>query len=176
MATATTDGRARLVLFAQGIVAMVFGLAVLIGQQSTLRTLLSLVGAYLVVSGVLAFVAASNHVENHTNGWPDIAKGVFGVLAGAVILLVPHLIGTLLLFVVAIWAVATAIILLLAGSTRSDKLEWGRVTVLIVFALALILIATTSATTPVLVIGVFALVYGGLTLARALHAETATSG
>lgn len=85
----------------RGVIAVLFGLAVFIWPGITLEALVVLFGAFAFLGGVFSIFAAL-----HTRGgWILILQGVLGVLIGLAALFFPLVLLTVLLAVIAVWAV-----------------------------------------------------------------------
>src|SRR5512138_3266933 len=70
-----------------GIVALVFGVVLVIWPEATLMLLVTLVGIYWLVAGILAILDAFSAREGR--GW-KVFSGFLGILAGIVVLAYPY--------------------------------------------------------------------------------------
>src|SRR4051812_14323316 len=66
----------------RGVVAIVFGVLAFIWPGLTLTVLILLFGAYMLVDGIFAIVAALRAERHDTRWWLLVAEGALGVLAG----------------------------------------------------------------------------------------------
>jgi uncharacterized membrane protein HdeD (DUF308 family) len=96
-----------------GIVALVFGVVLVIWPETTLMLLVTLVGLYWLAAGVLAIIGAFS--ARGGRGW-KVISGFLGILAGIVVLAYPFysaiLLPTLLALFVGIWGVVIGLITL----------------------------------------------------------------
>lgn len=96
-----------------GIVALVFGVVLVLWPEATVMLLVTLLGIYWLVAGVLAIVGAFSAQEGR--GW-TIFSGLLGILAGVVVLAYPFysaiLLPTLLALFVGVWGVVVGFVTL----------------------------------------------------------------
>ena len=92
------------VFLIRGLVAIAFGLVAFFYPGITLVTLVLLYGAYALVDGVFAVVAAVRGKEGMGPRWWLALVGVLGIVAGLVTYLYPGLTTLVLLTVIGIWA------------------------------------------------------------------------
>ena len=92
------------VFLIRGLVAIAFGLVAFFYPGITLVTLVLLYGAYALVDGVFAVVAAVRGKEGVGPRWWLALVGVLGIVAGLVTYLYPGLTTLVLLTVIGIWA------------------------------------------------------------------------
>src|SRR6476469_5105099 len=92
----------------RGVAALVFGALAFIWPETTLAVLVFLFGAYVLVDG-LALLAALVRGDTiaRRNAWAVGIMGALGTVAGVLTFLSPGLTALSLLYVVAIWAIAT---------------------------------------------------------------------
>lgn len=76
-------------IFLKGIVLLVVGLILVLFPQSTLSTLMILVGIYWLFDGISTIIRAINAKEAK-NTW-GLISGIIGVVAGALVLSKPYL-------------------------------------------------------------------------------------
>ncbi|MHB8144311.1 MAG: DUF308 domain-containing protein, partial [Vulcanimicrobiaceae bacterium] len=65
-------------LLVRGIAAILFGILAFALPGTTLFVLVMLFGAYALVDGVFALVAAVRAAEAHTRFWPLAVEGIVG--------------------------------------------------------------------------------------------------
>ncbi len=106
---------------------MLFGLAALFLPGLVLEVLILLFGAYALVDGVLAVVAAFGSSGRGMRRPLLLIEGVIGILFGIVTLFWPGLTALALLYVVAFWAVFTGIarIVMAIMLRREIENEWS---------------------------------------------------
>jgi uncharacterized membrane protein HdeD (DUF308 family) len=88
----------------RGLVAVLFGLAALFWPGLVLEVLILFFGAYALVDGIFALVAAFGSSGRGMRRPLLLLEGVIGILFGIVALFAPGLIALALLYVVAFWA------------------------------------------------------------------------
>ncbi len=159
----------------RGLFALLFGLAALFWPAITLIVLVWLFGAYALVDGIFAVVAGVSMAGHHRQwGWL-LVEGIIGILAGLVAFLLPGITALALLYLIAAWAIVTGGFEIVAAFQRE---EWwlglsGLLSVL--FGLLLILFPGAGALSVVLIIGVYALIFGVLILVHAFQVRNQTS-
>jgi len=168
----------------RGVVAVAFGVMAVAWPEITLRVLVLLFGAFVLVDGLIAVVtAASGAGLVRHRGWL-VVEGVAGIVVGVLTFLWPDITTLALLYLIAAWALVTGALEIVAAVRlrREIRREWllalnGVLSVL--FGVLLVAWPTTGALAVTLVIGVYAIVFGivliwlGLRLRR-LHEATAT--
>jgi uncharacterized membrane protein HdeD (DUF308 family) len=165
------------VLLMRGVFALLFGLLAIIWPEITVLVLVLLFGAYVLVDGLSAL--ASAFVGGRSAGrrtWL-IVEGVLGVLFGLVTLIWPDVTTLVLLWLIAAWALVTGFVeILLAVRLRQEiRGEWllglsGALSIL--FGLLLAFWPATGAVALVVLIGVFAVIYGIVLIALSLRLRT----
>ncbi len=94
----------------RGLVAILFGLAAFAVPGATLILLIVLFGAYALVDGVLAIVAAVRAAEHHERWWPMVLEGVAGIVASVITFAWPAITAFVLLYLIAAWAIVTGVL------------------------------------------------------------------
>ncbi len=158
----------------RGIIAILFGLAVIIFPISAIIVLVYLFGAYALVDGIVAIVVSLEERRGFRRWWLLLIEGLIGVIIGILTFVSP--IGTafaLLLFIAA-WAVITGIVeIVSAFSVRTSVAqEWalgigGALSLLL--GILLFLRPGAGIFTIVLLIGFYAIMFGVLLLVRAFQ-------
>jgi uncharacterized membrane protein HdeD (DUF308 family) len=166
-------GRFWWILLTRGIVAVLFGIAALFWPQKSLTVLVFLIGGYLVVDGVSALLLALRSGDFGAS----LLQGLASAVAGAAILLWPGITTSLLLAVLGAWALVQGVGLFLAGRKLLAEGENGRLlltvgALLAVFGVAALVWRGVGAAAVAWIIGLVALVVGGLLIfvARRLKA------
>jgi uncharacterized membrane protein HdeD (DUF308 family) len=161
------------VLLLRGIAAIIFGVLAFAWPGITLLTLVMLYGAYALVDGVLAIVAAITGGTSAPRWWLAII-GLLGVAAGILTIAMPGLTATLLLFFIAGWAVATGVFQIIGAIRLRKEIdnEWllilgGIISVL--FGIGVVMAPGAGALALVWVIGMYAVIEGVLLIAFAFR-------
>jgi uncharacterized membrane protein HdeD (DUF308 family) len=159
----------------RGLAAIVFGVLAFVWPAITLWALVLLFGAYMLVDGIFAIVAAVRAAGREARWWLLLIEGVLGVLAGLVAAFWPTLTALALLYFIAAWAIVSGI-LEIAGAIRLRREiegEWalglsGALSLL--FGVLLVVIpAPAGLLSLVWLIGAYALAFGVLLLVLAFR-------
>ena len=108
--TRTSLSRNWWALALRGAFALIFGILTLVWPTLTVAVLVALFGAWALVDGIFAFVAAWEHAERRQTWWPMLLEGVLGVAAGIITWVWPQITALGLLTVIGVWAIVTGII------------------------------------------------------------------
>jgi uncharacterized membrane protein HdeD (DUF308 family) len=160
-------------LLLRGIAAIVFGVLAFAWPGLTLLTLILFYGAFALVDGVLAIIAAVTGGAPAPRWWLAIV-GLFGVAAGLLTFLMPGLSALVLLFFIAGWAIATGVLQIVGAIQLRKEIdnEWllilgGVISVL--FGIGMMLAPGAGALALVWVIGIYAVITGVVLVALALR-------
>jgi uncharacterized membrane protein HdeD (DUF308 family) len=152
-------------LVIRGVAALLFGLAALFWPGIALTVLVLLFGAYALVDGVFAVIAAVRAAGHEPRWWAVLIEGIIGILAGAVTLAWPGITALALVYVIAAWAVITGIAEVAAAIKLRKEIsgEWllalgGIVSVL--FGIYLAIAPGAGALALVWIIGIYAIFWG----------------
>ncbi|MGZ3530779.1 MAG: HdeD family acid-resistance protein [Vulcanimicrobiaceae bacterium] len=99
----------------RGIAAIVFGILAFTIPGATLFALVILFGAYALIDGIFAIVAAVRAAEAHTRWMPLAVEGIIGILIAAITFFYPGITALTLVYVIAAWAILTGIFELFAA-------------------------------------------------------------
>jgi uncharacterized membrane protein HdeD (DUF308 family) len=99
----------------RGVVAILFALIAFLWPGITAAALILLFGAYALVDGVFALIAGLRLARQHGRSAPLLIEGVLNILVGIIVFIWPGptLIATV--YLIAIWALITGIVLIAAG-------------------------------------------------------------
>jgi uncharacterized membrane protein HdeD (DUF308 family) len=149
----------------RGSLAVLFGLLALIWPDVTLLALVVLFGAYSLVDGVFALVAAFGPRAEGRRFWLAL-QGVAGIVIGAITFIWPTITALVLVALIALWAIVTGILQVMAAIRlrRDMRGEWllalsGVLSVVI--GIILLVWPGSGAVGLVLLIGAYAVVFGG---------------
>jgi uncharacterized membrane protein HdeD (DUF308 family) len=150
----------------RGALAVAFGVVAWIWPDITLHALVLLFGFYALVDGLLALAALllGGSLVRERRGWL-IVEGIAGIAAGVIAFVWPGITALVLLYLIAVWAIATGIleIAVAVWLRRELRGEWllalGGV-VSVVFGVFLIVRPGEGAIAVIWAIGVFAIVFG----------------
>lgn len=149
----------------RGIVAVLFGLLLLVWPVKGLMVLIVLYGAYALADGVFAIVSAIRAAKEHRSWGVFVLEGVLGIAAGLVTFFYPGLTAFVLTYIIAFWAVATGILELIAAVRLRHSIsnEWllGLAGVLsIALGIFIFMRPAAGALGIVGVLGIYALLFG----------------
>ena len=150
----------------RGIVAIAFGLVALIWPGLTLGILVFLFGIYALVEGALAAAAAISN-RDVQGWWVLLFEGFVGIGAGFFAFLWPGITAIILLIIIALWAIVTGVLEVVAAIQLRRILtgEWvlGLIGLLsILIGVILIASPASGALAVVWVIGAYAVMFGVL--------------
>jgi uncharacterized membrane protein HdeD (DUF308 family) len=166
-------------LVLRGVVAIIFGVIAVVWPGITLVALAILFGAYVLVEGVVAFVAAFREPLDTGRRMARVLVALLSVAAGIIALIWPGITAFVLVLLIGAWALVTGALDIYAA-TRMPA-SWGLIVLGVVsmVAGALILFRPGAGAFAIaMVIGFFAIVAGALRLVEAwrLHREHHTPG
>ncbi len=164
------------ILLLRGVIAILFGIGAIVMPGISLATLLLLFAVFVLVDGVFDIAHAIGSRKGNDNWWLGLLTGLLGVVVGIFTLRAPALTAIVLLFYIAIWAIATgtARIALAIRLRKEIEGEWwlalaGLASVL--FGLFVIANPGLGALGFIWYIGIWALVLGIFQLALAFKAR-----
>ena len=131
-------------------------------------------GFYAIFEGILLIaLAVSRRSQEHW--WVPLLQGIAGIIAGALTFSWPGITAVVLLAFIAAWALVTGVLEII-GAVRLRKEikgEWALIVsgiLSIVFALLLLVNPLAGALAVVWLIGIYAIIFGALTIALGLGA------
>ena len=157
----------------RGIAAIVFGLLAFAWPGLTLVTLVLFYGAFALVDGVCAVIAAIKGGTPAPRWWLALV-GIAGIVAGLLTFVWPGVTALVLLFFIAGWAIAVGVFEIVGAIRLRKEIdnEWlliagGALSVL--FGVAVIAVPGAGALALVWLIGIYAIVYGVILVMFALR-------
>jgi uncharacterized membrane protein HdeD (DUF308 family) len=99
----------------RGGAAIVFGIIAIVAPGLTATALILVFGAYLLIDGLFAFVAAQRAAHRHGRSWPLIVEGLLDIAVALIAFLFPGATLVALVYIIAIWALLSGIALVSAG-------------------------------------------------------------
>jgi len=158
----------------RGIAGILFGVLAFVWPGLTLLTLVLLYGAYALVDGVVALVAAFTGRATHVPAWWLVVVGVLGIAAGLVTFLWPGITALALVVFIGAWAVAHGIFEIVGAIELRHEIgnEWtlilaGALSVL--FGLAVLIMPGAGALGLIWAIGAYSIVFGALLVGLSLR-------
>lgn len=153
----------------RGVIAILFGLMALFWSHLTLGVLVIFFGAFTLVGGVFAIVVALGDRGVHERWGVLLAEGAVGIAIGLVTFFWPLITALILLYLIAIWAVATGVleIVVAVWMHRATGNEW----MLLLGGIASLLFGVLLAVLPGVgllaltwLIGIYTLIFGVMLL------------
>jgi uncharacterized membrane protein HdeD (DUF308 family) len=148
----------------RGVAAIIFGILAFAWPGITLLTLVLFWGAFALVDGVLAIIAAVKGGNPMPRWWLAIV-GLAGIIAGALTFLMPGLTALVLVTFVAVWAIILGVMEIYGAIKLRKEIqgEWllilnGVISVL--FGIVLLWRPVTGALALVWIIGAYAIILG----------------
>lgn len=155
-------------LLLRGIAAIIFGMLAFAWPGVTLLTLILFYGAFALVDGVLAIIAAITGGAPGPRWWLAIV-GLLGIAAGLLTFLMPGLSALVLLFFIAGWAIATGVFQIIGAIQLRKEIDNEWLLLLsgiasVAFGVLLAAQPGAGALTVLWLIGAYAIVFGVLLL------------
>ena len=161
-------------LLVRGIAAILFGILAFALPGTTLFVLVMLFGAYALVDGVFALVAAVRAAEAHTRFWPLGVEGIVGSVIGLATFFYPGITAMALLFLIAAWAVLTGILEIAAALQLRRELAgeiWLVVSGVLSIAFGILIVAFPGGGVLAVlwILAVYAILFGAALVALGLR-------
>jgi uncharacterized membrane protein HdeD (DUF308 family) len=172
-------------LVLRGVVAILFGITALLLPGITLAILVALLGAYMFVDGIIAFISAVRFRHESDRWVPLVLEGLLGIVIGLVTFFWPGITALAWAFTIAFWAIVTGVLELiiafrLHAGLWTDLLFGLTGVASIVLGIVFVVAPLAGLLAWVWVIGVYAIVFGILFIATAVrlrtHAEPTSPG
>ena len=151
----------------RGLAAIAFGILIFTKPQTSLQVLVYLFGVYVLVEGILG-VALAVQARNQLDSWGVLLLwGLLGVAVGVFAFLRPDSTALALLFLIALWAIATGVLEIAAAVRLRELIKNEWVLILaglasVAFGVWLIARPEMGALAVLSLIGAYAIVFGAL--------------
>jgi len=160
-------------LLLRGIAAIIFGVLAFAWPGMTLLTLIMFYGAYSLVDGVLAIVAAITGGALVPRWWLAVV-GLLGIATGLIVFVMPGLTALVLLYFIAGWAIATGVFQIIGAIRLRKEIddEWYLIlggVVSVLFGIGVMMAPGAGALALLWVIGAYAVVMGVILVALAFR-------
>jgi uncharacterized membrane protein HdeD (DUF308 family) len=160
----------------RGLLWMLLGLVIFIRPSIALVTLTLLFGAFATADGVASVVSAIGGRKEHENWWVLLLAGLAGIGVGMLTFFNPGITALALLFYIAIWAIATGLLEIVAAIRLRREIEgefWLILAGLLSVAFGVLLMASPGqgALAVLWLIGGYAFVFGLILMVLAFRAR-----
>ncbi len=153
----------------RGVAAILFGIGAFVWPGLTLAVLILMVGAYALVDGLFALIAGIR-----ARRWLMVLQGIAGIILGALTFAWPGVTTFALLYLIAAWSISTGVfeIVMAVQLRKVIDNEWMLIfsgVLSLLFGIALVAYPGSGALSLVWLIGVYALLFGSMTIGLALR-------
>lgn len=114
------------VLLLRGLIAIAFGVLAWFQPGVTLAALILLFGVYVFADGILGVGTAIAGRKQHEHWWVLLLWGLVGMAVGILAFMAPGITALALLFYIAVWAIATGVLEIVAATRLRKEIagEW----------------------------------------------------
>ena len=162
------------VLAVRGVLAIIFGLIVLLVPRIALLALVYVFAAYALLDGIVAVYTAIQERGSLSRwGW-ILFEGILSIIAGIVAFFYPGLTALVLLYIVAFWAIVTGIMEIVAAfalrgfATREWALALAGI-LSVLFGIILFVFPGAGLLSILWLVGIYSIVFGILFIVRAFQ-------
>jgi uncharacterized membrane protein HdeD (DUF308 family) len=161
----------------RGLAAIAFGVLTWFRPGISLAALVMPFGAYSMADGILAVWAAIAGRKDHEYWGVLLVEGLLGIGVGILTFLAPGITALALLFYIAIWAIATGVLEVVAAIRLRKEIEGELLMILaglasVAFGVLLVVRPGAGALAVVWLIASYAIVFGVLILILAFKARS----
>ena len=169
-------------LLIRGVAAVLFGILAFVWPGATIVAIGILFGAYALVDGFFAIIAAVSAAQAHERWWPLVIEGAIGLIIAGITFYDVGITIFALFFTIAAWALLTGIMEIVAGLQLRKQIANEAWLILggvlsILFAILMVWRPLAGALAVIWIIGVYAIVFGftliGLAFRLHSHATSA---
>jgi uncharacterized membrane protein HdeD (DUF308 family) len=155
------------VVLLRGIFAILFGMAAFVWPGPTIEALVLLFGSYALIDGLFAVFAGIQQRGEDERWWILLLEGIAGVVLGLLTLFWPGTTASVLLALIAAWAIVTGMLEIAAAVRLRTVIagEWALFlsgALSVVFGVLLIVQPGAGALALIWMVGAYAIVFGVL--------------
>ncbi len=157
------------VVVLRGMIAIIYGLMALVWPGLTIEILVLFFGAYMLMDGVFAIIAALTNRAGHDSWWVLLLEGLLGIGAGLITFFNPGLATLVLVFVISFWAIVTGALEIVAAIRLRKEIQGEWLLALsgilsLALGVLLLIFPTAGALTVAWIIGWYAIFFGAMLL------------
>src|SRR5215471_10765314 len=158
----------------RGVLWILFGLFVFAQPGITLITLTLTFGIFVLADGIAAIVNAVAGRDEREHWWMLLLAGIAGVLVGVITLVRPQTAALVLLFYLALWALVTGFVEIVAAIRLRKEIEgefWMGLSGVLTIAFGLLVFTrpAAGALTVLWLIGAYGIVFGAMLIGLAFR-------
>lgn len=158
----------------RGILAILFGLIAIIWPGHALVALVLVFGAYAFVDGIFSIIAAVRSAVRHAHWVALLAEGILGLIVGLITFARPGIAILAFAYLVGVWAIITGLLELFVAIRLRRELGGEILLILggaasVIFGVLLFIFPGPGVLTVALIIGIYALIFGGLLVGLAFR-------
>ncbi len=166
---ASSLARSWWLMLLRALAAIAFGVLTFVWPGISLASLVLVFGAYCVADGIFTVWTAVSGSKDHEYWWLLLLEGLLGIGVGVLTLFAPAITALALLFYIAVWAIATGVLEIVAAIRLRKEIQGEWLLLLaglasVVFGTLLIWHPGAGALTVLWLIGSYAIVFGVLLL------------
>jgi uncharacterized membrane protein HdeD (DUF308 family) len=161
----------------RGAIAVLFGIMLFVWPQISLASLVLLFGAFSFADGVGSVVTAIGGRQEHESWWVLLLAGLAGIGIGVLTFFNPAATALAILFYIAIWAIATGLLQLVAAVRLRKEIEgefWLGLAGLasIVFGILLVARPGEGALAVLWLVAAYSIAFGAMLILLAFEARS----
>jgi len=158
----------------RGIAGIVFGVLAFMWPGLTLITLVLFYGAYALVDGVLALIAAFTGGTKPVPTWWLVVVGLLGIVAGLLTFMYPGITALVLIFFIGGWSIAHGVFEIVGAIKLRKEIdnEWWLIlagALSVIFGLIVLVAPGAGALALIWVIAAYSIVFGVLLVGLSLR-------
>jgi len=149
----------------RGIIALIFGLALIAYPGKTATVVIALIGLYLLIEGIIVSISALFSIKKNDHWWVLLLRGILTLLVGVAIFSWPQATVAVLFFLFALWLLIMGIFFVVTAIIvrKETEMEWFLVAAGVVSLLMGVLLINNpyaSFTIIAILTGIYAIVSG----------------
>jgi uncharacterized membrane protein HdeD (DUF308 family) len=161
----------------RGLFGLALGVYALVFPGLTLAVAVLLIGAYLIVDGVVACAKAIQIVRSDAHWWVILLEGILGIAVGLAIFMWPALSALTLAYLVGYWAILTGVAAIVTALRLRSHIpnEWLYLffgVISVIFGIFVLFAPATGLVYIVLMICIYGFVMGVTMIALAIRARS----